>query len=66
MSQQETSKMIYFDNAASQSNPKFNVADSFANPNATHDAGREAFKVMEEARQTIAEVVGAKRPSEIV
>lgn len=66
MSQQEACKKIYLDNAASQSNPEFSVPDNFANPNSTHDSGREAFEVLENARETIAKLIGAKRPSEII
>ena len=72
MSQPETSNFIYLDSAGSASNATFcseqNLAleDNFANPNAIHEAGREAFAVMESARENFAKMIGAKRPSEIV
>lgn len=57
---------IYLDSAASASNENFAVPDNFANSNATHDAGRDAFSVLEKAREDISKLVGAKRPSEII
>lgn len=72
LSQPETSKMIYLDAAASASNATFcsgqNLAleDNFANPNAIHEAGRDAFAVLEAARENFAKMIGAKRPSEII
>lgn len=57
---------IYLDTAASASRSKFDVSDNFANPNAVHDAGRDSFAVLENARETIASCIGAKRPSEII
>lgn len=42
------------------------LEDNFANPNAIHEAGREAFAVMEAARENFAQLIGAKRPSEII
>lgn len=60
------------DSAGSASNAVFcseqNLAleDNFANPNAIHEAGREAFAVLEAARENFAQMIGAKRPSEIV
>ena len=38
----------------------------FANPNSLHTPGRRAFAALEQARKTIAEALGASRPSEIV
>lgn len=60
------SKYIYFDSAASNSLSEFSVVDNFANPNATHDAGRDAFAALEKARENFAYCIGAKRPSEII
>lgn len=60
------SKTVYLDAAASASSSEFAVADDFANPNSIHEAGREAFAVLEDARETIAKLIGAKRPSEIM
>lgn len=56
---------IYLDSVASASDVKFSVEDGFANPSSTHDAGREAFAVLEDARETISNLIGAKRPSEV-
>lgn len=54
---------IYLDVVSSSSNAS--VTDNFANPSSIHDAGREAFAVLEEARETIAKLIGAKRPAEV-
>lgn len=59
-------KYIYLDSAASASSAFFDVSDNFANPNSTHDAGRDAFEVLEQARECMASIIGAKRPSEII
>lgn len=60
------SKTIYLDSLASASSSEFAVTDNFANPNSIHEAGRDAFAVMEAAREDFAKLIGAKRPSEII
>ena len=57
---------IYMDCAASNPDGRFAVVDEFANPSSTHSAGRDSFKVLDNARETLMHCVGAKRPSEIV
>lgn len=57
---------IYLDSAATASDARFHVIDNFANPNSIHDAGRDAFCVLENARESIAKNIGAKRPSELI
>ncbi len=37
-----------------------------ANANSLHSPGREAYRIMEQARRTLAECLGADRPSEVV
>ena len=37
-----------------------------ANPNSLHTSGRRAFEALEQARATLARLLGAQRPSEIV
>ena len=59
-------KYIYLDSAATASSEKFQILDNFANPNSVHDAGRDSFNVLEGSRETIAQLIGAKRPSEII
>lgn len=59
-------KYIYLDSAATASSAKFDVTDEFANPNSIHDAGRDSYIVLEDAREYIAKSIGAKRPSEII
>lgn len=57
---------IYLDSAATASDSRFHVVDNFANPNSIHDAGREAFAVLEHSRECLMNSICAKRPSEIV
>lgn len=57
---------VYLDAAASSSSDAFYCADNFANPNAIHEAGRDAFAILESARENFARIIGAKRPSEII
>ena len=65
-------KQIYFDYAATSIKRKkilediLNHADLFdGNPDSSHSFGRDAKKILEEARQNIAKSIGAK-PSQII
>lgn len=62
----ENKNYIYLDSAATASNLMFDIADDFANPNSVHDAGRDSFAALEDARESVAKNIGAKRPSEVV
>lgn len=62
----KNNNFVYLDAAASASAGDAEIFDNFANPNATHDAGRVAFAALEEAREKFAKTIGAKRPSEII
>ncbi|MDG0980182.1 MAG: cysteine desulfurase family protein [Halieaceae bacterium] len=64
--------MIYFDSAASypvlpevQTRLKLTVNTLFGNPSAQHSAGEMAANLVEQARETIADAIGAL-PSEII
>lgn len=70
---QPTTHNIYLDNAATTPLSKsvleamlpFMTSCSSGNPSSTHAHGREAKAAIEQARHTIAEIIGAK-PSEII
>lgn len=64
MENTEKKKYIYLDSAATASNSL--IEDNYANPNSIHEAGRDSFAVLEEAREAMAKFIGAKRPSEII
>jgi cysteine desulfurase len=66
-------KKIYFDHAATTPvDPEVLQAmlpyftDSYGNPSSIHSFGRETRKVIEDARVTVAQELGANEPSEIV
>lgn len=65
--------MIYFDNnATTQIAPEVFAAmrpfltEFYGNPSSAHNAGREARKAVEKAREQVAELLGASEASEIV
>lgn len=66
MAYNNETKYIYLDSAASASDSRFHVVDDFANPNSIHDAGRYAFSILEGSREKLTNLIGAKRPSEII
>ena len=48
----------FFQNQESQAN--------FSNPNSLHSPARKSFKMLEDARCSVAKLIGAKRPDEII
>lgn len=65
--------MIYFDHAATTpcSNEVVDAmqtyfSEKFGNPSSIYDIGRNAKRVVEDARESIAKLLGAKRPQEII
>src|SRR3982750_3048223 len=65
--------MIYFDNNATTpvaaevfDAMKPFLGASFGNPSSSHEIGREARKAVDAARESVALLLGAERPGEIV
>src|ERR1043165_8654732 len=65
--------MIYFDNnATTQVEPEVfdamvpYLGSSFGNPSSAHSAGREASKAVTRARESVANLLGARNSDEIV
>ena len=64
--------MIYFDNnATTQLAPEVIAAmteaiDAYGNPSSAHSLGRDARRVVEDARASVSELLGAASPTEIV
>ncbi len=42
------------------------MTEVYGNPSSTHTKGREARKLLEQSRQTVADALGARQPTEIV
>ena len=42
------------------------MTENYGNPSSTHAKGREARKLLEDSRKTLADALGAKSPSEVV
>lgn len=65
--------MIYFDNNATTAVPpevfeamRPFLTDHYGNPSSAHAAGRETKRIIEESREQVASLVGARAPHEIV